>query len=804
MMSKRARLIFQYFSYKIDVICHYLIGIPYFFQEGFKIIKCNFGGYSMGWDANGKTYTTLPAWKKYGDRMKNSACYKFGKTMDDEEKIIKLADLSLHQYLQTFSVARKNKNKQYPLQPSEQQMIIQYSGLWGSPNPKNPKYIEWCKASLAKFKPWTGNIRNAWNNETDSQKIIDLWQRYASSEFGKQKIPTYVQQDVEKYMNIIQLSQEALLNEGETEDVDSYEENESLWQVISRLGLSELSEELEKTDEADWTADSVYLKQKYGENFVSSLKDFIKNQRKEKQVRLNFSPTDPKALKGKQKLAYDILKKRYDGNNKKGFGMIISGTGGSGKSFTINAVRTIYKDEQRQCKVTATTGSAAFGIGGYTLHSVLQLPVGKKKRHDLKNDSLKLLQEELENVETIIIDEMSMLGLDTLRWVDKRLRQAKNRLTEPFGGLNVILVGDFGQLPPVCDMHMWLKPTENTKKKNKRYLTWQLYRNFFTRCVNLETSRRQRDDDVESKKFRDILHRMRDGKCNRNDFNFLKKYFVNDENDATLNQGFFQDALRLFPDNDSRCLYNVKKIKEIKQPQLVLKAEHNHKQGNGKKKDFFEGLDGKILIKKGARIMITNNLWCEAGIVNGSTGVVKYIVYEGENEPPKLPNYIIVQLDKYNGPSCLPDEPNCVPLAPLTKNGDVSENGVSLTRTQYPLRLCYAITIHKSQGMSLDKCVINLQGNKKRVEKDCAKTFVAFSRVKDITKARIIAFDYEKLVKDGKSRHLNDRLNEEKRLEKIAKKTEKEYMDSVATNEVDNYNDMDVDMDMDMDMNGDM
>ena len=133
-------------------------------------------------------------------------------------------------------------------------------------------------------------------------------------------------------------------------------------------------------------------------------------------------------------------------------------------------------------------------------------------------------------------------------------------------------------------------------------------------------------------------------------------------------------------------------------------------------------------------------------------------------KPPALPSFIIVELDKYIGPSCLPDIESCVALSPITKAASDSPN--SLTRTQYPLMLAYGLTIHKAQGLTLLSAVIDIIGNK-AARSNCSSTFVAFSRIRDITKSRILPFEFNKLKKDAKTKHLSERIKEEARLESL-------------------------------------
>ena len=103
--------------------------------------------------------------------------------------------------------------------------------------------------------------------------------------------------------------------------------------------------------------------------------------------------------------------------------------------------------------MTATTGIAAFTIGGQTLHSAAQLPI--RDYCDLQGDALQRLQMRLEGKHYLIIDEMSMIGHRMMSWLDYRLRAGTGNQEKPFGGMSIILLGDFGQLPPVGDRPLY-------------------------------------------------------------------------------------------------------------------------------------------------------------------------------------------------------------------------------------------------------------------------------------------------------------------------------------------------------------
>ena len=104
------------------------------------------------------------------------------------------------------------------------------------------------------------------------------------------------------------------------------------------------------------------------------------------------------------------------------------------------------------------------------------------------------------------------------------------------------------------------------------------------------------------------------------------------------------------------------------------------------------------MLAKECKVILTTNLWKEAGLTNGAKGIVKYIVYGAKVKPKALPNMVLVQFPQYIGPSYLEDCNNCVPIMPIKRDW----------RIMLPLKPAYATTIHASQGQSLDRVIINL------------------------------------------------------------------------------------------------
>ena len=132
--------------------------------------------------------------------------------------------------------------------------------------------------------------------------------------------------------------------------------------------------------------------------------------------------------------------------------MVVSGTAGTGKSYLIQCLKLLLRDH---LLVAAPTGVAAFNVDGYTLHSLLSLPI-KGDFKPLEGKRLQTIQQTLSGVDYIIIDEMSMVGRKTFGQVDRRLRQVfPARSKELFGGCSCLLFGDWGQLPPVMDLPLY-------------------------------------------------------------------------------------------------------------------------------------------------------------------------------------------------------------------------------------------------------------------------------------------------------------------------------------------------------------
>ena len=177
------------------------------------------------------------------------------------------------------------------------------------------------------------------------------------------------------------------------------------------------------------------------------------------------------------------------------------------------------------------------------------------------------------------------------------------------------------------------------------------------------------------------------------------------------------------------------------------------------------GLQPVLCLAKNSKVMLTMNLWPSVGLCNGATGTVVDFIYHSNLQPPSLPIAVIVQFDEYEGPSIFEDKPNCVPICPVTVTLQISER--CHERQQLPLKLAWALTIHKSQGLTLPKAVIDIG----KSEKTPGISYVAISRVKSLSSCLIQPMAYERLQSIKSSSSLQFRLQEEQRLDFLAQQT---------------------------------
>ena len=304
---------------------------------------------------------------------------------------------------------------------------------------------------------------------------------------------------------------------------------------------------------------------------------------------------------------------------------------------------------------------------------------------------------------------MSMVGRKMFGQVDRRLHQVfPERSKELFGGRSCLLTGDWGQLPPVMDL-----PLYTTVSRTELSDLGSIDYHIFDRAVVLDRVMRQAGQDAGQERFRNLILRLRNAELTVEDWKYLMTRTTGEVGDTKS----FDDALRLYPTIEAVAEHNVAKLRASGQPIAVLSAVHTGPGASKATSDDAGGLEPVICIAHGARVMLSADLWVEVGLANGALGTVEAICYEGDQRPPNLPIAVTVKFDSYSGPT-LPD--GTVPITPLRRTWFSTTKPCS--RLQIPLKLAWAVTIHKSQGLTLDKAVI-----------DTGLIFVACSRVRQLT-----------------------------------------------------------------------
>lgn len=389
---------------------------------------------------------------------------------------------------------------------------------------------------------------------------------------------------------------------------------------------------------------------------------------------------------------------------KTGVNVYLTGSAGSGKTFLLNKYIVYLAEHDIACAVTASTGIAATHMNGMTIHS--WSGIGIRNFLDEKGfeqlEEKKYLWKRFEKARVLIIDEISMLHASQLDMVEKVCRRFK-RNNKPFGGLQIILSGDFFQLPPI-----------NTQNDNN--LSGMIFNSASWQILNpaicyIEEQHRQIDDTLS-----EILNTIRENRIEEKHFNLLK-----DRVGANLKGG--AKATKLYTHN-----VNVDEINNV-ELSLIQDKERIFIMTSSGPEALVDILKKsclaheKLKLKIGAEIMCIKNNF-EAGYVNGSRG--KIIGFEEESGNP------IIEL--YNGRK--------INLKP--EIWAIEEDGkIKASLSQIPLRLAWAITIHKSQGMSLDNALIDLSRTF-----SYGMGYVALSRVRTLDGISLVGFNIDSLKVD--------------------------------------------------------
>ena len=348
-----------------------------------------------------------------------------------------------------------------------------------------------------------------------------------------------------------------------------------------------------------------------------------------------------------------------------------------------------------------------------------------------------------------------MLGQKTLAWIDRRCRQATGKVNDVFGSISIILVGDPAQLPPVADKPLYNSSPDDTLSEEGFYAY-----SMFTKVIKLDRNMRVFGLPFEQKQFLDLLSSLRNGLCSEREWNLI----LSRQPTAIKNLEDFKYSTRLFFKNDDVAHFNCSQLKKLNKPIAFIEAKHSSEKAKQIPADELCGLQPSLCLAIGAKVMLTLDLCTDTGLCNGATGTIVDIIYKAGMKPPLLPTAVIVCFDAYTGPSIC-SLPNCVPITPVIASVTLFDGHHE--RQQLPLKLAWALTIHKSQGLTINKAWIDLGP----IEKVPGITYVALSRVRLLSSCVIEPMTLERLQSIGKLKNLKYRLEEEKRLQYLASKT---------------------------------
>ena len=356
-----------------------------------------------------------------------------------------------------------------------------------------------------------------------------------------------------------------------------------------------------------------------------------------------------------------------------------------------------------------------------TLHKLLRLPIKlpiKETMQDLPEPQLRILEDDLKELKVLIIDEKSFIGCKFLLTIEQRLRQIKGRQDLPFGGVSVVIVGDFKQLAPVLDAALYVSDLKIQPLQREGR---NLYTTLFDKCIFLTENQRQAND----KALQQVLSDFVSGQFTDDSYKCLMKRALLGEHLSEENKNHFKKhAVKLCSIKNNFKQYNAEKILALKTPVKIVDSVNQPADGGRFTDNDAGGLPQTLVLAVGMRVMLTANINIGASLSNGSQGTVIGIIYPKNLSKEELPE-VLVQFDLYTGArSFLSDVPRVYPVGPLERTWSCRKKNYS--RKMLPLVPGYAFSIHKSQGQTLPSVILDLG------DKDFAPglTYTALTRVR--------------------------------------------------------------------------
>jgi len=376
--------------------------------------------------------------------------------------------------------------------------------------------------------------------------------------------------------------------------------------------------------------------------------------------------------------------------------VFITGRAGTGKSTLLNLFR---KTSRKKVVVLAPTGVAALNVRGQTIHSFFGFPPRPDfESHITKRKSRKMYTQ----MEVLVIDEISMVRADILDGIDKFLRINRER-NLPFGGVQVAFFGDLFQLPPVVANHMERVKFSTVYESPYFFSAEVINRDFDLEVIELRKIYRQ-----DNRHFIRLLEAIRTNCIDYDDLEDLNERYVPD----FKSEDFY---ITLTSRNKTADLVNRKELASLEGVSYYFNAKIE-----GKFEPRLFPADGTLELKLGAQVMFIRNDVTNRLYVNGTIGIVRSITQQK----------VIVEIEDKEGQlkKIEVDREEWEILKYRVSNQGVIESEIIGTFTQLPLKLSWAVTIHKSQGKTFNKVIIDMSGG----AFEHGQTYVALSRCRTL------------------------------------------------------------------------
>lgn len=373
--------------------------------------------------------------------------------------------------------------------------------------------------------------------------------------------------------------------------------------------------------------------------------------------------------------------------------VLVTASGGFGKSFLIEAL-TYYS--KQDTVATGTSGVAATNINGCTTHSCLSIPLGIPTKNDLSKvgKRFRSLFKRDHPIRNVIVDEFPMFGVDALEGL--LLRRDRVSKTSRHKKVRLLLFGDFYQLPSPVPNHT--KPLLKERYGTHKLITSSLFEGLDLEIFELDENKRSGSDKI----FTEQLENLRQGDGLKEVLDYLNKYV----------REAVSEAIYLTPHNETADKIN-KEVFDLNSNAPV----YYHSKTIGVFPDRDKKVPDTIALKVGLRVMsLSNDPSGDSLYVNGSCGVVTALLEDG------------VEIDFDNGNTCLLEAVEQENTEYYTDSEGELQKRVIGRFSQISVRQCSAVSIHKSQGLSLDKVVLDLSQG----AFEFGQVYVAISRLRSI------------------------------------------------------------------------